>query len=78
MNSIINFINPSCRLATCTPRDENGGMDGLKGGGQARGPAPTPIGPPPAVGDGPRAVPNGGWYDTGAVHFRINDRLGKG
>ena len=23
--------NPSCRLAACTPRDENGAMDGLKG-----------------------------------------------
>ena len=49
-------------------------MDSLKGGGQARGPAPTPIGSPPAVGDGPRAVPNGGWHDTRAVHFRINNK----
>ena len=35
-------------------------------------PAKSNTGSPPAVGDGPRAVPSGGWYDTGAVHFRIN------
>ena len=47
-------------------------MGGRKGGGQAQGPAPTKTGSPPAVGDGPCAVPNGGWHDTRAVHFHTN------